>query len=375
VRLTLVISSLTSGGAERIMAGLANDWAAHGHHVTLITLARSNDDRYSLVPAVTRVGLDMLSPSGSLWQAARSNWRRLKRLRHEILRSQPDAVVSFLSETNVLTLAATRALGLPVIVSERVDPMAHRISTLWASLRDLLYRRASAVVVQTHEVARWAERRVPVKSVHIIPNPVPPPNEPPESRGEAVGVPEWLADPRHKVFAVGRLTRQKGFDLLMEAFAHCHRQYSDWTLVILGEGEERRRLEELAVQLGIESAVRLPGYVPDVPRVLRQADIFVLSSRYEGFPNALLEAMACGIPVISTDCPSGPRDIVRHGLDGLLIPPDDVPALSAAMRQLIAAPEERRRLGSRAAEVTERFSVAGVRRRWNDLLLACTATQ
>ena len=172
---------------------------------------------------------------------------------------------------------------------------------------------------------------------------------------------------------MGRLTRQKGFDVLLRAFARCHPQNLQWSLIILGEGEERGRLEALAVQLGIESAVRLPGYVPDASRLLRDGDLFVLSSRYEGFPNALLEAMACGLAVISTDCPSGPGEIVRHGVDGLLIPPEDVDALSIAMRQLIATPDDRKRLGSRAVEVVERFSLTSVMRSWDELLAKCTS--
>jgi glycosyltransferase involved in cell wall biosynthesis len=170
---------------------------------------------------------------------------------------------------------------------------------------------------------------------------------------------------------MGRLTPQKGFDVLLQAFALCQPETLHWSLIILGEGEERGRLEALAARLGITSAVRLPGYVRDASRVLREGDLFVLPSRYEGFPNALLEAMACGLPVISTDCPSGPAEIVRHGVDGLLIPPEDVDALSIAMRQLIATPDDRRRLGSRAVEVVERFSLTNVRRSWDELLAKC----
>ena len=170
---------------------------------------------------------------------------------------------------------------------------------------------------------------------------------------------------------MGRLTRQKGFDVLLEAFARCNPQNRDWCLIILGEGEERSRLEALALRLGIESAVKFPGYVPEATRVLRDGDLFVLPSRYQGFPNALLEAMACGLPVISTDCPSGPSAIVRHGIDGLLIPPEDVVALSTAMCQLFATPDDRKRLASRAVEVVERFSLSTVMRSWDELLVKC----
>ena len=167
--------------------------------------------------------------------------------------------------------------------------------------------------------------------------------------------------------------RVKGFDLLIEAFGRCATKHADWSLVILGEGPERASLQTFAVALGIADRVSLAGQVQEPATILNGADLFVLSSRSEGFPNALLEAMACQLPVVSTDC-GGPRNIIRDGVDGILVPPDDVTALADAMDRLMANPDERRRLGAGALEVIERFSMEKVMTMWDEAVTrACQA--
>ena len=170
---------------------------------------------------------------------------------------------------------------------------------------------------------------------------------------------------------MGRLHSEKGFDRLLHAFARADGAGQGWRLVILGEGSERAALESLAQQLGIEASVSLVGRVREPASVLRQSDLFVLSSRYEGFPNALLEAMAAGLPVVATDCPSGPRHIIRHGVDGLLVPPDDTDALAGAIRYLLGDDQTRQAFAERATEVIERFGVDQVMAQWEQLARSC----
>jgi glycosyltransferase involved in cell wall biosynthesis len=197
--------------------------------------------------------------------------------------------------------------------------------------------------------------------VHVVPNPV---------DVEALGTDgarELPIAPRTLV-AMGRLARQKGFDVLLDAFARCAPAHPEWKLLILGEGEERTRLEAQVRALGLDGRVQLPGRVQRPGAILRRAELFVLPSRWEGFPNALLEAMACGVAAIAADCPSGPRDIVRPGVDGVLVPPEDPAALAAALDRLLTDGEERRRLAARAPEVRERFGLPQVMARWDALL-------
>ncbi len=360
MRITLVISSLNGGGAERVMSILANYWAEAGQDVILITHA-AGQDAYAVSERVRRVRLALQWNSAHLRDALRHNVNRIRTLRHVIRESRPDIVISFLDITNVLTLISCFGSRFPVIISERTDPRQHRIGRLWILLRRWLYPRADAVVVQTPSVHQWALTFLPSKTVHTIPNPVLLPSF--KRNSETVDGGE-----KRTVVAVGRLIIEKGHDLLIRAAALVLEKHPAWNLMIIGDGLERSSLEKLAADLGISHRICFQGYVKDPSSLLCQADLFVLASRYEGFPNALLEAMACGLPVISTDCPSGPREIIRDGVDGILVPAEDENALARAMDRLMADSVEREQLAARASEVIERFGVVKIMTMWEETL-------
>lgn len=356
LRLTLVIASLQMGGAERVMALLANAWANRGDAVTLITLTSPEEDFFALDPSVQRVVIGWRKPSNHPLRAILNNGVRLWRLRHALAASQPNVVISFIDTMNVMAVLASRGLGLPIIVCERVNPEQHQIGSAWKLLRGFAYPRAAALVVQTSAVAEWGQGLLPPECIFVIPNPILPEDN------------HIRNNPGQRIVAVGRLVRQKGHDLLLRAFAQVAPDFPDWRLRIIGDGPEMAALVALTRELNIADRVEMPGRSGDIPGEMAQAGLFVLSSRFEGFPNALIEAMAASLPVIAADCPSGPREIVRHEVDGLLVPPENVDALAAAMRRLMSDPDERARLAARASEVRERFSMERVLALWDDAI-------
>lgn len=359
-RVTLVIGSLGSGGAERAIVALAEGLVKCGHEVTIVTLDPNTPDFYSVPAEVSRIHAPELICSDCRWFDV-SAWRqRFKLLRNTIIEAQPDLVISFIDTVNVLVLQALFFASIPVIVSERIDWRFHPIGIRWRFLRRVFYLRAASVVVQTQSVASVAKKYWPKWSIAVIPNAVADLNVSPQPR------PKWFAT--YNLIAMGRLVYQKGFDLLLEAFAKVHQKFPEWHLTILGEGPLRKSLEEQVLSLGLTDKVTMIGVMNAPFSILRQADLFVLSSRYEGFPNALSEAMACELPVISFDCPSGPAEIVRNNIDGILVPPEDVVALAKALKVLMADEYLRDQYATRSVEVLDRFSSERIYDMWDRLI-------
>lgn len=359
MRLTLVIHGMSAGGAERVMQVLANGWAASGHAVTLITLDRVEDDFYACDPRVKRVGLGLKADSAGPLQALTNNLARVSGLRRAIRTSRPQVVVSFTDQTNVLTILASRGLGLPVIVCEHTDPHRHRVPAPWAWLRRRTYPRAAAVVGVTRAAEDFVRGFVKNRPVLTLPNPIAPPPPPAD-------LPRlWPEGPA--VAAMGRLDPGKNFALLIRAFALARAKHLAWRLAILGEGPERPRLEALAEDLGLGPWVHLPGRVADPLTHLRRAEIFALSSEYEGFPMSLLEAMSCGLAVVATDCGTGVREIIEPGVDGLVTPQGRLEPLAQALEGLMADPARRAALAQAAPRVCSRFSLERVLGLWDQL--------
>lgn len=363
MHLALLISSLAAGGAERVMATLASSWARRGHMVSLVTDAAVASDHYALAPAVRRIALDQMAESMTLRQKVARNASRVYHLRAALARLSPDAVVAFGDTMNVRALLATRGLDIPVLIAERTDPRHCPLPAAWRLLRRMTYPLAGSLVVQTESVTTWARGIVGADRVRKIPNPVRPrPDDRP--RPDLLGT-------RRTVAAIGRLSPEKGFDLLLRAFASARLSPEHWQLLVLGEGPERPALAATIEALGLRSCVLMPGLVSEPQEWLMHSDMFVLSSRFEGFPNALLEAMNCALPVAAFDCPSGPREIVSHEQTGLLVPPHDTEALAEAIRRLAGDAALRRQMGAAAAgEVSARFDLDQVLARWDEALSA-----
>ena len=369
MRLVLVSNSLGrgGGGAERVITTLANHWAERGWQVVAVTYDDGSvPPHYPVDGRIEHRPLALEFPSGSLTSAMRNALRRVRTLRQAFRAACPDAVISFGASTNVDVLLAAAApaplggLGIPVIVSDRNDPVRFPDrSRTRAALRNLVYRRAAAIVFQTQRAAECFPATLTRKG-HVIANPVAPPALP--RREKNVWPPTLVA--------LGRLEPQKGFDLLLEAFARIRHRHPHWHLNIVGEGSARGELEAHRRRLGIDDCVRLPGATREPERALDDAELFVLSSRFEGFPNALCEALAGGLPVVAADCRSGPREIVRDGVDGLLVEAESVDALAAGLDTLMHDSARRRQFAARAPEIVDRFGAPQVIADWERLLTA-----
>lgn len=357
----LVISSLTSGGAERVMTLLADYWVNEGADVTLLTLFPKEKDFYELNLKVQRIVLNQGKPSSHIVHAVYNNIKRLSALRSSFQQVAPDYIISFLDATNILTLLASRGLDIPVIVSERNDPREKKIGAIRGFLRNLLYPKAHTLVVQTESVAKWAEQNIPKANVVVIANPV---------RRLIIENEPIFDKPKgtKTLVAMGSLTYQKGYDLLIPAFSACVNKHKDWKLLIMGEGNLRADLELLVEKYRMTDHIIFLGRIKKPETVLASANMYVLSSRFEGFPNALLEAMACGLPVISFDCPSGPSDIITHGENGLLVKKDNVDELQKAMLVLMEDQFLCQTLAKEAKLVCNKFSIEKIIDAWDALM-------
>lgn len=354
MKLLFVISSLGCGGAERAMSELASYWARTGCAVTVVTLTNNDEnDFYLLDPAIHRLRpvVDAMPTNSKVLR----NLQRLSMLRRVIADVRPAAVVSFIDVTNVMTLLATRGLRMRVIVSERTDPARNpTVGRLWRIGRKLTYQWADFVVGQTEAASEWLRRHCGARAI-VIPNAL-------RELGDPAGPREQL------VLSIGRLDALKGHDMVLRAFARTRKAFPDWRLHILGEGPERAALEGLIASLGLQGSAILQGAVSDVEGWLGRASIVAQGSRLEGFPNALLEAMGMGAAVISTDCRSGPGELIEHEQNGLLVPVDDAEAMTTGMLDLMGSADLRERLGLAAIAVRERFSERRVMALWGRLL-------
>jgi len=372
MRRMLIIFQLAAGGAERVVSRMANYWADTPNEVSVLTVESTRRDFYALDPRVERIALDLGQAPRSKAEASILHLRRLVALRRTLRKTRPDVAISFIDKMNLLTVAATRGLRMPVIVSERTDPTSYRLHFPMGrgleAARRTLYRRASAVVVQTEGARGWALEFLARERTHVIPNPI-------DVIDQHTGASSEIELKAPAVISAGRMTPEKGFDLLLHAFARCSTAHPDWTLVILGNGPQRESLVTLADRLGISERVVFPGLVSGTLALFSRAQLFVLPSRAEGFPNALLEAMACGVASVSFDCPSGPADMIEDGVNGLLVPPENIEALAASMGRLMSDEDERVRLGAAATKVLERFSLSRVMAMWDELVSDVLASQ
>jgi len=355
--IAIVISHLGSGGSQMVVSTLANAWVGRGLRVCVITLAAASEDFYFLDAGVSRMILGSPGRSASVAGAIAANIGRLSRLRRAIREAHAPVVVAFVGAVNILTVIATRGLGLNVVISERNDPARQSLGRGWNFLRRIVYPWADLVTANSRGAVVSLGRFVPDKKLAYAPNPL-------RLDGRAM---TGRKDTK-VVLAVGRLARQKGYDILLQSFAKILASAGNWRLVIAGEGDLRQELASNAARMGIENRVDWLGPVADIAQCYANADIFVSASRYEGTPNALIEAMSFGLPVVVTDASPGPLELVENGVTGLVCRYDNVNALADTLSRLIEDPGLRETLGAAGREKVEPYGLESVLKVWGGLL-------
>ena len=375
IRVSILVPSLRCGGVERAVTTTVAELSQRGYDVTVLTYHDTRNDFFSLPPAVERVPLGLERAPAPVTRLVPRLVGTLRVLRRALIESRPHVVIAHMARCNVHALLALAGSGIPVIVTEHGDVSpTHWRKAFHYRLRRACYRSAFRVVSVSQAVDRnfgW----IAPESRAIIANPI--------------AVKPLPADVhlvvRDEIVSVGRLSHAKGFDILLDAFARIARKFPRWRLVIVGDGEERSKLERQVAHLQLGGRVLFTGALADPSAFLRRAKLCVMASRYEGFPLAHGEALACGLPVIATDCPSRPltrhehfvpggvRELVLPGVNGVLVTRDNPGALARAMAALMADGRTRHQYAGRTQEVLERVTPERIADAWEQVIAQAIA--
>ncbi len=348
MKISFFIGHMGQGGAERVISLLANDYARRGWD-TQIAMLLKDDVEQKLDANVQLVNLN--GPSDSYMKNA-FFW--LKAIRGYLKREKPDCVVSFIGRINALVLTAAFGAGVPIIVSERNDPRHDGRGKGMLQFCNAIYHTAKTVVFQTKTEEECFDAAVCRRGV-IIPNPV---SIEGVTRKEGSGF---------TVVTAGRLAVQKNHKMLMDAMALLRRELPEARCVIYGEGELRQELDAYLEQTQLSPTVSLPGHALDIHEKIASASVFVLTSEYEGLPNALIEAMMLGIPCITTDYP-GSSEVMEDGVTGLIIPRGDAAALARTLCRLAQDPELARTLSENARAEAVKYRTENVIQAWRSVI-------
>lgn len=353
-KITFVIPSLGSGGAERVISSLANELVQRGYNVSIV-LVIVREQKYVIDHRVSIHCLDCIEDQDK--PVVKRCLLRFSKLRRIMKQLNPDVVISFLSENNIDVCLSAIGLKIPVIVSERNDPAVDPASRLKQILRRFAYLRANGFVFQTPDARSYFSHRIQKKSTIIL-NPLT------STIAEA-----FHGEREKRIVAVGRLAHQKNYPALLESFSGFSKKYPEYVLDIFGQGPLEQSLQKQIHAMELDGAVTLKGFCADVHNAIRKASIYVLSSDFEGMPNTLIEAMSLGLPCISTDCPcGGPRMLIQNGENGILVPVGDAVALENAMSTLAADPDYAAKIGLAAELLRNRVDIGTVTDQWIDFI-------
>ncbi len=343
-RIFILLGNLGSGGAERVAANMANYFVSNGKEVVIAVYEDSNNF-YELDERVKLIPLHLMFDSKSFVTKVTNTIKRLGIIRKVVLNYKPDIVVAFLTSPSVLGVLALLGSKIPFVASERSNPYVYPKEMSLRLMRDYTSYLTDGYIFQTKRAMDYFPMSVRRKST-VIPNPV-----------SVSNIPDIWRGSREKIIAsMGRLSDQKDHETLIRAFSIVFKEHMDYRLVIYGEGPDKKRLQELCEKEGVYEAVDFPGAKRDAIKLIAKAQVFVLSSKAEGFPNALVEAMAAGIPSISTDCPMGPSEVIENGKNGILVPMGDEHAMAASINKIIEDNAFSVNISEEGYKIREKFS-------------------
>ncbi|MDY2590494.1 MAG: glycosyltransferase, partial [Agathobacter sp.] len=353
MKITFIIGSMSSGGAERVISVLSNELSHRGYEVSIIMFRESEEESYYLNESIDQIIL------------TNKNISRGKRLLllpilllKEMKRQNANVYVSFCIFENVLSCFCNLALRKNLIISERNAPKHEKMSVVFKVMRKILYPTAKGIVFQTNEAMSSCSKQLQRKGI-VIANPIKEGLPTKENYGL-----------NYTIAAVGRLCEQKNYPMLFTAFRKFVDKHPEYTLLVFGHGELENELKELTRKMKLEHNIVFKGFCSNVHQQLVNTDVYVLSSDYEGMPNSLMEAMAIGLPVISTDCPSGgPRELVANEVDGFLIQTGNDSQLFSKLDMLIDDEELRKKVGNNARKVRNLYSKEEIVASWEKYIL------
>ena len=323
-----------------------------GYRVTIVTKEQDSVE-YPVPDGVTRMLADIEGDEISNNRIT-NLYRRIAKLRKIFMQLDPDYIVSFIKKNNFMAITSAAGLHIPVIVSVRSNPAREYPDKVTRFLANTLFARAAGVVLQTGQAKEFFPEAVQKKAV-ILPN----------SLSEQFLQTEFKGERRKEIVWVGRMDENKNPGMLLRTFEKVAQKHPDWTLKYVGDGPLMKELRNLSQKEDSARQVCFTGRVEDVATEIQSASVFVLTSKQEGMPNALMEAMVSGLAAISTDCPcGGPAELIEDGVNGILIPVDDEPALTEALDKLLVDEEYRNRLGEEAKKLIEKVHPDTVNRKW-----------
>ncbi|MBN2790213.1 MAG: glycosyltransferase family 4 protein [Candidatus Delongbacteria bacterium] len=359
MRITLIISKMSnSGGTERVMSILSSELVKRDHKVTILTVSdTSKNSFYPLDPQIKLIKTDILGKIKNPVLKSLYFPVTLYKIRKAILRTKPDLIISFADILNILTIISLFKTKIPVIATEHFALCFKKIGNIWEFLRIKTYKLTKAITVITPEDKIFFSSVLSNK-IHVVYNPI---------MNSSLFKTNY-SDLKYELISVGRLIKDKGFDILVHAFSKVEKEFPKLKLNIYGSGPELSNLNNLINNLGLEQKIIIHDPVDNIVEKMVQSDIFVLSSKSESFGMVIAEAMSAGLPVISTDCPNGPRNIIENNVNGILIQNENIEELSEKIRLLLTDSELRRNLGNNAIKISDTLSVDKYMDKWNEMI-------